>query len=455
MKTRTIGIIMNGVTGRMGANQHLVRSMLAIRSQGGVPLGPDEAILPEPILVGRNAAKLAALARQHGVERFTTDLDCRPGRFPLRGLLRRPGHQPAGAQRARRPLPPASTSTPKSRWPPRTAEALALYRQAVAAGVKHGVVQDKLWLPGLLKLKSLVGRRLLRPHPLRSRRVRLLGLRRLPISPASGQAGTTAARTGGGIIIDMFCHWRYVIDNLFGPDPFAGGRRGDPRAPPGRRAGPALRLHGRRRRLRHLPTGRRHAAAVFNSSWCVRVRRDDLLMLQVDGTEGSAVAGLRELPRAARRAHAQAGVEPRHRAAHRLLRRLAGGAGGRTLRQRLQGPVGAVPPARGQGRRPSAGTCSKGPRACSWPKWASAPGTSTAGWMSRRWSRVGQAHAVPPISPDHRRRTADWGTPARRSVPMPACPAVWSRGCRPALPLAVSPAALQPPPAGDSMESNA
>ena len=206
-----------------------------------------------------------------------------------------------------------------------TAEALRLAQLAEDAGVKNGVVQDKLWLPGLRKLRMLRGDRILRRDPLGARRVRLLGLHRTRLRPAGSQrpSWNYRAEDGGSIMIDMFCHWRYVIDNLFGPI-----RRlvayGQHRHPAARRGGgQRLRLHGRRLGLRHLRAGGRQRRCQFNSSsWCARVRRDDLLTIQVDGTKGSAVAGLREVDPPGAAATAQAGLEPRHPPADRLLRRL-------------------------------------------------------------------------------------------------------------------------------------
>src|SRR5437868_11357135 len=75
MAPRRIGVIMNGVTGRMGLNQHLVRSILAIREQGGVPLPGGDWLVPDPILVGRNESKLRDIAGAHGLTRVSTDPD--------------------------------------------------------------------------------------------------------------------------------------------------------------------------------------------------------------------------------------------------------------------------------------------------------------------------------------------------------------------------------------------
>src|SRR5690349_13809259 len=75
MSRRPIGIVVNGVTGRMGYRQHLVRSRLAIRADGGLPAADGTVIWPEPILVGRNDSRLAAVAQRHGLADWTTDLD--------------------------------------------------------------------------------------------------------------------------------------------------------------------------------------------------------------------------------------------------------------------------------------------------------------------------------------------------------------------------------------------
>ncbi|MDR1145421.1 MAG: Gfo/Idh/MocA family oxidoreductase [Verrucomicrobiales bacterium] len=290
MKSHTIGIIMNGVTGRMGTNQHLIRSILAIRQQGGVSIGSGEVIMPDPILVGRNADKIRKLADRHGVARYTTDLDAaladRHNQIYFDSqttTLRADGVRKAiAAKKAIYCEKPTAVSADI---------ALALYQEATAAGLKNGVVQDKLWLPGLLKLKYLID-------------TGFFG----QILSVRGEFGywvftgehealqrpswNYRKEEDGGIIVDMLCHWRYVIDNLFGNVS-------------------AVTCLG----ATHIPTrwdeaGRPYPCTAddsayatfvtdsgticqFNSSWAVRVKRDDLLTLQVDGTHGSAVAGLR------------------------------------------------------------------------------------------------------------------------------------------------------------------
>lgn len=290
MKVHNVGIIMNGVTGRMGTNQHLVRSVLAIRQQGGVRLGSDEVILPDPILVGRNENKLRALAKTHQVERFSTDLD------NVLGDTRFPVYFDALSTNQRVPNVLKAIAAGKHVYAEKpiattTAEALELYHQAVAAGVKHGVVQDKLWLPGLLKLKYLIDTGFFG---------RILSIRGEfgywvfdgVHQPCQRPSWNYRQADGGSLMVDMFCHWRYVIDNLFGE------------------IQSLVALGATHLPLRVDEEGRNYectaddaAYAIFqlksgtpvqmNSSWCVRVRRDDLLTLQVDGTQGSAVAGLR------------------------------------------------------------------------------------------------------------------------------------------------------------------
>ena len=290
MQVHTIGIIMNGVTGRMGTNQHLVRSVLAIRQQGGVRIGPDEVIMPEVILVGRNANKLKALAQAHGVAQYTTDLDAaladaRYGVYfdALTTALRVPN--------VRRAIAAGKHVYAEKPIATNTADALALYREATSAGVKNGVVQDKLWLPGLLKLKYLLDSgffgRILAVRGEFGYWV-FDGLRQ----PCQRPSWNYRKEDGGSILIDMFCHWRYVIDNLFGEIqslvalgathiPQRADEQGQPFTCTADDAAYAI---------FQLRSG---VPVQFNSSWCVRVRRDDLLTIQVDGTAGSAVAGLR------------------------------------------------------------------------------------------------------------------------------------------------------------------
>ena len=290
MSERRIGVIMHGVTGRMGTNQHLVRSIVEIRRQGGVALKDGTRLMPDPILVGRDAGKLGRLASAHGIGRWTTDLGealaNRADRvfFDAATTQMRP-------QLLRRAIAAGKHLYCEKPVATTLSEAMSLYRAARKARVKHGVVQDKLWLPGLLKLAKL------RDEGFFGRILSVRGEFGYWVfegdrEPAQRPSWNYRRKDGGGIILDMLCHWRYVLDNLFG-------------------AVRAVSCRG----ATHLPwrwdeSGRKYRAdaddaayatfelaggviAHFNSSWCTRVRRDDLLTLQVDGTHGSAVAGLR------------------------------------------------------------------------------------------------------------------------------------------------------------------
>jgi predicted dehydrogenase len=294
MAEKRIGIIMHGVTGRMGMNQHLIRSILEIRKQGGVALKDGTRVMPDPLLVGRNAVKLEQLAREQAVERWTTDLDSSLENredavfFDAASTQLRPKLLKRAIAAGKHVYceKPVSTTL---------AEAKDLYAAAKKARVKHGVVQDKLWLPGLLKLKALrergffgevlsvkgeFGYWVFEGDPQRSQ-------------PAAQRPSWNYRRQdGGGIILDMLCHWRYVLDNLFG-EVRAVRCLGATHIP--------QRWDERARRYKATADDAAYATfelaggviAHFNSSWTARVRRDDLLTLQVDGTHGSAVAGLR------------------------------------------------------------------------------------------------------------------------------------------------------------------
>ena len=288
-----IPVVMNGVTGRMGYNQHLVRSVLAINADGGVPLSGGRAVRLAPVLVGRSEARLRAIADRHGIADWTTSLD-----DALKNIAGTGGIYFDAQVTSRRydavlqalgagahvyvEKPSAATS----------AEATELADAADQAGVKHGVVQDKLFLPGIRALRSLADGGFFG---------RILSVRgefgywvfegdwRTPQRPSWNYR----KEDGGGIVLDMFPHWTYVLEGLFGPIEAVTARA-----------------------VTHIParwdeSGHRYDAtaddaayAIFelaggviaqlNSSWCVRVHRGELLEFQVDGTEGSAVAGLRD-----------------------------------------------------------------------------------------------------------------------------------------------------------------
>jgi predicted dehydrogenase len=292
VETIRIGVIMNGVTGRMGTNQHLVRSINAIRSQGGVPLGPGRRIMPDPILVGRNAARVAALAHAHGIERHTTDLDA-----ALAGKddaiyfdSASTGGRPDLIRKAIAAGKHIYTEKPVA---PTLADALDLYRRAEAAGVRHGVVQDKLWLPGLLKMKMLIDSGFFG---------RILSVRgefgywvfEGDWQPAQRPSWNYRKQDDGGIIVDMLCHWRYVLDNLFGSVKSVScvGATHIPKRWDEQGRAYVATADDAAYATFELAGAHGPVIAQINSSWTTRVRRDDLATFHVDGTLGSAVAGL-------------------------------------------------------------------------------------------------------------------------------------------------------------------
>jgi len=285
-----VGIVMNGVTGRMGKNQHLLRSILAIRADGGVALPDGRRLLPDPMLVGRDRAKLEALAAETGVARFSDDLDAclaDPADtvyFDAVATQARPAN-------LRKAIAAGKHVYAEKPVAPTLAEALELVALAREAGVRTGVVQDKLYLPGLLKLRRLVDGGFFG---------RILSLRgefgywvfegdwQSPQRPSWNYR----REQGGGIILDMLPHWRYILDHVIGEVrsvlclgathiPERWDERGEPYAATADDAAYALfELEG-------------GVVAQINSSWSTRVHRDELVAFQVDGTEGSAVAGLR------------------------------------------------------------------------------------------------------------------------------------------------------------------
>ena len=289
MPQKSIGVIMNGVSGRMGYRQHLVRSILAIREQGGVELASGERVQVEPLLVGRSEAKLAELARRHDIPDYTTDLDAAlaDDRWQIYADFLVTKARAAAIRKAIAAGKAIYTEKPTAES---VDEALELAALARAAGVKNGVVHDKLYLPGLQKLRRLIDSGFFG---------RILSVRgefgywvfEGDWQPAQRPSWNYRAEDGGGIVVDMFPHWNYVLENLFGRVQSVYARA-----------------------VTHIPTrvdeaGRPYAAtaddaaygvfeldggviAQVNSSWTVRVDRGELVEFQVDGTHGSAVAGL-------------------------------------------------------------------------------------------------------------------------------------------------------------------
>ncbi len=291
MKQHSIGIIMNGVTGRMGTNQHLLRSIAEIIKQGGVKVSPDETIMPDPILVGRDKNKLEKLCAISGVKKMTTNLDeaFADANNKIYFDAQITGRRADAIRQAVRAGKHIYCEKPIS---VDTKTAMELYRLCKDARLKHGVVQDKLWLPGIIKLKRLIQQGFFGD---------ILSVRgefgywvfEGDSIPAQRPSWNYRKEDDGGIISDMLCHWRYVLDNVFGKVKAVScigathiphrvdeqGKAYDCTADDAAYA--TFELEG-------------GIIAHFNSSWTVRVRRDDLLTLQVDGTKGSAVAGLRE-----------------------------------------------------------------------------------------------------------------------------------------------------------------
>lgn len=289
---KTVRIAMNGVTGRMGYRQHLVRSILALREQGGLDLGDGTVLWPEPVLVGRREHALKALAEQHGLDpaNVSTDVDA---------VLADPTVEiyfDAQVTSAREEALKKAIAAGKHIYTEKPTAtdfegALELARLADAAGIKHGVVQDKLFLPGLLKLKRLIDGGFFG---------RILSIRgefgywvfEGDWQTAQRPSWNYRSEDGGGIVVDMFPHWEYVLHELFGRVKSVQAiatthipQRWDENGKPYDATADDA-AYG----IFELDSG---AIAQINSSWAVRVNRDELVEFQVDGTEGSAVAGLR------------------------------------------------------------------------------------------------------------------------------------------------------------------
>ncbi|MGE0797144.1 MAG: Gfo/Idh/MocA family protein [Lautropia sp.] len=293
MATRKLGLIMHGVTGRMGMNQHLIRSIVAIRKQGGVQLSNGDRVLPDPILIGRNAEKIEALARAHDIPRWGTNLDA-----ALAGKEDTVFFD-AGTTQMRPKLLAQALAAGKHVYCEKPIatnlnEAVEIARVAQKSGLKHGAVQDKLFLPGLRKLDMLrrsgfFGRML---------SVRLefgYWVFEGDLQPIQRPSWNYRSEDGGGMILDMMCHWRYVLDNLFGKVKSIsclGTTHIPTRWDEAGNAYKATADDAAYATAELVGHNGEPVIAQLNMSWVTRVRRDDLVTFHVDGTHGSAVAGL-------------------------------------------------------------------------------------------------------------------------------------------------------------------
>ena len=289
MAEQRLGIIMHGVTGRMGYNQHLVRSILAIRDQGGIMLKNGDRLVVDPIIVGRNADKMEALAKKHNIARWSDDLDAALANpddaifFDAGTTLMRAGLLEKALAAGKHVYCEKPTSDDLE-------VAVNLAKTARASGLKHGVVQDKLFLPGLMKIKML------KDSGFFGDILSVRGEFGYWVFEGDWQKSQRPSwnyrkNDGGGIILDMLCHWRYVLDNLFG-EVQAVSCLGATHIP--------QRVDEQGNTFNCDTDDAAYATfeleggviAQINSSWTTRVRRDDLVTFHVDGTHGSAVAGL-------------------------------------------------------------------------------------------------------------------------------------------------------------------
>jgi predicted dehydrogenase len=287
---KAVGIILNGVTGRMGSNHHLVRSILAIRNQGGLKT-ENEIIIPDPVLVGRNEEKLRKLASKHGLKKYSTDLDtCLSD--PYNEIYFDAGKTGMRAELIKKAIIAGKSIYCEKPLASSLKDAISLCREVDSANLKNGIVQDKLWLPGILKLRGLI------KNGFFGKIISARGEFGYWIfdgykKPCQRPSWNYRLEEGGGIISDMFSHWSYLLENLFGTVKSVSCYA-------------AINI---KKRLDEDGKGYNCTAedaayatficgddvvCQFNSSWSVRVRRDDLLTIQVDGTEGSAVAGLQK-----------------------------------------------------------------------------------------------------------------------------------------------------------------
>lgn len=289
MTTQTIGIILNGVTGRMGYRQHLVRSILALRDEGGLELPDGSRAAIRPVLVGRDKQKLDRIALRHGIEEYTTDLDAALSDDSLdvyADFLLTSARVPA----LRKAIAAGKAIYSEKPTAETYAEAAELAREVERAGLHNGVVHDKIYLPGLLKLKRLVDSGFFG---------RVLSVRgefgywvfEGDWQKAQRPSWNYRKEDGGGIVVDMFPHWNYVFEHLFGSvrSVYAHTATHIPERVDERGRSYAATADDAAYAIFEVGEG---TVVQMNSSWCVRVDRDELVEFQVDGTRASAVVGL-------------------------------------------------------------------------------------------------------------------------------------------------------------------
>ena len=286
MGDHRIGVIINGATGRMGTTQHMA-NLLAIAAEGGLKLANGDRLIPELLLVGRDAGRLAKLAAAHGKQRWTTNLEealAGPDRIFMDCSAT--GGRP---KRVRQAIEAGKHIHIEKPTAPTVDEAMELARLADRAGVKHGVIQDKLFLPGFAKLMSVS-------------KSGFFG-RILSVKIDAGSwifdgsehecqrpSWNYKKSEGGGLALDMMAHWRYMIDRLVAP--VTGVCALMSTAIPERvdESGQRYTVDAEDTNYALLKM-QGGAVGVITNSWATRPRRDDTMVVQIDGTKGSAVAG--------------------------------------------------------------------------------------------------------------------------------------------------------------------
>jgi len=290
MTRKVINIALNGVTGRMGYRQHLERSLLSIRAQGGITLDNGTTIYPEPILVGRRDDRLREIAEMHGLARWSTSLD-EVLSDPLVDVYFDTQVTSAREESLAKAIAAGKHVYTEKPSASTLGGALRLASAARQAGITNGVVQDKLFLPGMIKLRRLV-RSGFFGRVLSARLEFGYWVFEGDVVAAQRPSWNYRKEEGGGIVLDMFPHWQYLLEDLFGPITALYARhtthvprRWDESGRPY-----AVTADDAAYALLEFESG---VFASVNSSWAVRVNRRELVELHVDGTHGSAVAGLR------------------------------------------------------------------------------------------------------------------------------------------------------------------